>query len=164
MPYIESLSEMKKILLLSLFVVIVVVAVTGCQGTSSSEMEATIQDAEMAVAGGDMISASSIASKLSAGKNLSGLSAEQLARLSLVYMQIADSVETEENISRATDLYRQAYIADAAAADSFYVNIDQDKLPFALMLSTLVNLMDGSSDNDFLNDSILQDSLWTNDM
>ena len=134
---------------------------TGCGGSDGNNIETTIQEAEMAVAQGDMISASSIAYKLSKGENLTGLTATQLGRLSLIYMQIADSLEPEENISKATEYFRKAYDIDADSASLFYSGVERDRLPHVMMLSTLVSSLDApeftfSNENDSIPlDSIL---------
>ena len=144
-------------------VICVLLIFWGCSGRTSSEIESSVQDAEMAVAQGDMESATSIATKITEGKNLSGLSAEQLARLSIVYMQIADADDSasDDNIAMAADLYRQAYITNPAQADSFYnENSDVDKMRHIVKLSTLVTSIDHPTKIDLDNDSLPVDGEW----
>ena len=96
----------------------------------------------MALVQGDVDSACSMANKITQGKNLSGLTTSQLGRLSLVYMQIADTTEPEENISKATELYRTAYATNPDSALIFYTNVERDHLSHAMMLASIVNSME----------------------
>lgn len=127
-----------------------------CNKSVADDMEFTLRQAEMAVAAGDMITASSIAGKIDYGKNLSGLNAEKLARLSLIYMQIADSLEPEDNISKAADLYKKAFELDADSAALFFTNVDAEQVGRTMMLSALVKSLEYPDDSiaDFEPDSI----------
>lgn len=133
--------------------------IQACAPSSREEVEIVIRDAEMAVAQGDMISAGSIAEEITGNKNLSGLTADQLGRLSMVYMQIADSMDYDDNLSRAADFYRQAFSADSASADSFYRNIDQEKFSQARMLATFVSSIDNAGKIDLFADTIAEDTI-----
>ena len=61
----------------------------------------------MATANGDMTAARSVASHIVGNENLSDMPASQLARLSIVYMQLADtdSTDIQSNVSTAAGLY-----------------------------------------------------------
>lgn len=129
-------------------------SLVGCTSASTEEMEMIIRDAEMAAEQGDMISAGSIAQKITKDKNHSGLSARQLGRLSIVYMLIADSLNYDDNLSQATECYRQAFLTDSVAADSFYRHIGQETFSHARMLATLVSSMGNAGKIDLLSDTI----------
>lgn len=111
------------------------VIITGCGGQMSTEsIEESIRQAEEAVAMGDMAAAQSVASYITADTNL--LSATQMARLSMVYMQMADSIDQEGNTNIAADYYDMAIHVDADSANIFYQNIEPGRLQY---VETLAN-------------------------
>ena len=81
-------------------------------------------------------------------ENLSDMPASQLARLSIVYMQLADtdSTDIQSNVSTAAGLYRRAYETNADSAASYYGTLPPDKLPYARLLSILVGNIDNPYD------------------
>lgn len=101
------------------------------------DVEAELQSAEMAIARGDMMAATSIADNLCNGENFTNLSAKNLARLSMIYMQIADSADVDSNVSTATDLYNRAYEINADSAECYFQSLPSEKIPYAIILSTL---------------------------
>ncbi len=121
-------------------------AFSACSG--SSDIESQIREAEMATAKGDMTAARSVASHLVGNENLSDMPASQLARLSIVYMQLADtdSTDIQSNVSTAAGLYRRAYETDADSASLYYSTLPHDKLPYARLLSILVGNIDNPYD------------------
>lgn len=130
-------------------------------GNSATDIEQQLQRAEMAVAQGDMTAAHSAAEHLIGNDNLSTLPASQLARLSMVYMQMADSMDQDSNVAIATDLYRRAYEANPDSAAMFYSEVSPEHMQYATMLSTLVSNIDNPYDmsrdsiNTMHDDSVL---------
>lgn len=115
----------------------------GCNNKKSTEsILDNIRQAEAAVALGDMEAAKNVAVTLIGTENLSQMSARQLARLSMVYMQMADSTDRDENISIAADLYKQAYKQNADSAAAFYADVEPAVYPYVAMLKTLVERID----------------------
>ena len=117
-----------------------------CSG--SSDIDSQLRRAEMATAQGDMTAARSVAVHIVGNENLSGLPASQLARLSIVYMQLADAdtVDHQSTVSTAASLYRKAFEANPDSAMRFFSTLTPDKLPYAQMLSTLVGNIDNPYD------------------
>ncbi len=117
-----------------------------CAG--SSDIESQIRSAEMAVAQGDMTAARSVAAHIVDKENLLAMPASQLARLSIVYMQLSDydTDETDNSVSTAAALYRQAYDTDADSAALFFSVMPPEKQPYVQMLSTLVGNIDNPYD------------------
>ena len=93
----------------------------------------------MAIANGDMRAASSAADHIVGNRNLSDLSANQLARLSIIYMQMADSIDREDSVGQATQCYKQAYDANSDSATAFYLSLNPDKMRYAVMLKALAS-------------------------
>lgn len=129
--------------------------------SSSFDADTELQAAEMAIATGDMDAATSVADHLSDGKNISGLSAKQLARLSIVYMQLADSIDNSNNVSSALTVYRKAYEADRDSADAYYSALPSEKAQYSMMMANLVAGQDNpyDADADMHADSILDHNL-----
>lgn len=105
-------------------------------GSGASSFEDSLRQAEAAVASGDMSAAQSATEHLVGDENLSQLSATQLARLSMVYMQMADSIDQGDITDRATDLYDRAYKANADSADFYYQSIEPDRMQYVALLTT----------------------------
>lgn len=109
-----------------------------CSGSAES-LERSLREAEAAVAQGDMEAARSVSEHLAGDDNLSQLSASQLARLSIVYMQMADIENSEQNTLKAADLYRRAYKADPDSAGAVYTGLPADQLQYVATLESLEN-------------------------
>lgn len=133
-------------------------------GKTNADIEQQLQRAEMAVAQGDMTAARSVTEHLIGDEDLSKLPASQLARLSMVYMQIADSLDQNSNVAIATDLYRRAYKANPDSAAMYYSGVSPEHMQYATMLSTLVSNIDNpynmsrDSINALTEDSLMQHS------
>ena len=106
--------------------------------TGSASADNDLRDAEAALAQGDMTVAQSVADHIIGSKNLSGLTPRQLGRLSIIYMQLADSAEQADNIASATDCYLRAFDADPDSAAAFYSTVPPEHTPHAMMLSSIV--------------------------
>jgi len=117
-----------------------------CGGSGADSASDDLREAEDAVAVGDMEAAKSVASRVLRSKNLGELPATQLARLSLVYMQMADSTDRESNIAQATDLYRKAFASNPDSAAAFYADVHPDMYPYVAMLRALVGRIDNPFD------------------
>ncbi|MCM1293471.1 MAG: hypothetical protein NC111_04790 [Bacteroides sp.] len=112
-----------------------------CRGHMSSEsVEETLRNAEGAVALGDVEAAVSAASYLFDDTVVKqSLTSQQMARLSMVYMYVADSDKDPElYTNRASDLYDMAYRTDADSAEAFYRNVDPGRLQYVETLSNHV--------------------------
>lgn len=153
--------KFKSIILSALLVCSTLLAGSSC--SSKIDIDSELQNAEMAIAMGDMDAATSVAENLSDGKNLSGLSAKQLARLSIVYMQIADSVDNGTNVNSAIEAYRRAYQADADSADAYYSALPSERAQYSMMLANIVAGLDTpyDADADMHADSIFDHNLLT---
>lgn len=130
----------KKLLLALLCPLLATVA--SCTTGGKNEAIDDLREAEAAIALGNMEAARSVASKVIGDENLNKLSATELARLSLVYMQIADSTERESSIAQATDLYRKAFDVNADSAATYYSDVTPEMYPYVTMLKTLVGHLD----------------------
>lgn len=127
------------------------IVMAACSGSAES-IERSLREAEAAVAKGDMVAARSVSEHLLGDENLSELSASQLARLSIVYMQMADSENAEQNTLQAADLYRRAYRANADSAQAVYTSLPGDQLQYITTLENLVSHRDNPVDMSSLDE------------
>lgn len=110
--------------------------------SSDSSLEDDLRTAEMAIANGDMVSAESATKHIVGSENLSGLSSRQLARLSMIYIQMADSLDREDNMGQAANYYRRSFEANRDSAAEFYSSLPPHHLPYAMMLRALAQPRD----------------------
>ena len=80
---------------------------------SPESIEETLRQAESAIAKGDMTVASSVAANIADSTSVGNMSVSQIGRLSMVYMQLADSIDQSANTETATDLYDRAFRVNA---------------------------------------------------
>lgn len=142
------------------FTLIFAVMMGAC--SSGSSIEDDLRTAEMALANGDMRAAESATQHVVGSENFSGLTSKQLARLSLIYIQMADSLDRETNVGQAANCYRRAYEADRDSAADFFSTLESDQIPYAMLLRALSQPRDSvwSGENDiFPLDSLVVDSI-----
>lgn len=123
-----------------------------CSGSAVEKNDADIREAEMAIAQGDMRAAESVTTHIMGSPDTAHLTPSQLGRLSLVYMQLADSTDQGDNVAMATDCYRRAYSANADSARAYYNNVAPEHTPYAVMLATIVSSQDFPTDSLHLDD------------
>lgn len=111
-------------------------AAASCNGPASVEsIEESLRNAENAIAKGDMKVAQSVASNISDSLTLDRMSVTQLGRLSMIFMQVADSLEQSANTETATDIYDRAFRTDADSARDFYNTIEPERMQFVETLT-----------------------------
>lgn len=135
-----------KISLLAAMAAALSITLGSCSG--ATDIESQIRSAEMAVAQGDMTAARSVAAHIVDKENLLTMPASQLARLSIVYMQLSDydTDDSESSVSTAAALYRQAYDTNSDSAAHYFSVMPPEKQPYVQMLSTLVGNIDNPYD------------------
>lgn len=125
--------------ILLLVAAITAMSFAGCSNASQTakEIERALREAEAAVAKGDMDAARSVASTLTGDPNLQRLSSTQAARLSMVYMQMAETLDTDNNFNTetATNLYDKAFSINADSAQAFYNAVHPAQMQYVATLS-----------------------------
>ncbi len=112
-----------KNLLITLILTVASIAVASCTGERRASDD--LREAEMALANGDMTVARSVADRVLGSADTDSLSARELARLSIVYMRMAE--EENDNtalVATAADLYRQACRENPDSAAEYYNSLD----------------------------------------
>lgn len=129
----------------TLILTLIIATLAACSHTAAS-LEATLRQAESAVARGDMKAATAISRELLGSQNLSNLSATQLSRLSMVYMQMADIDDPTTHTATATRLYRQALQADSDSTRIYFSTLPPEQLQYYSTLSNLAEHLGRPSD------------------
>lgn len=117
---------------------------TACWHSSVGERVAT---AEAALAMDDFASVRSICDEIICENDESdAISATELGRLSIIYMQLYDRTDDAVALDAATQCYRRAFAVDADSAAHFYTNIPVEMDKYAMSLATLVQSIDNPAD------------------
>lgn len=118
--------------------------VTACGNTPISER---VSSAEIAFAGEDVASARRICDEIMGEHDGDGeIAATELARMSVLYMQLFDRTDDADALDLATRCYRSAYEENADSAAYFYAHLPVDQDKYAMSLATLVQSMDNPAD------------------
>lgn len=108
-----------------------------CSSSASKDIDQTLNTAETAITQGDIATAASAAAHLGSN-NYAGMTAKQLAQLSIIFMQIADSVDNEANVQSATELFRLALEQNEDSANAYFRMLPSEKTQYHMMLSSIV--------------------------
>ncbi|MCH5327003.1 MAG: hypothetical protein J1E29_07365 [Duncaniella sp.] len=122
-------------------------------GESLSDKVAT---AELVMSAEDVVSARRICDDILSDTVTKGTAtATELARLSILYMQINERTDDNEAVELAAGCYRDAFQVNADSARWFYDNLPVDQLKYAMMLSSIVHSVDNPT-GDYPHDGILE--------
>lgn len=111
-----------------------------CSQITREEIETSLREAEMSVASGDMEVATSVGRHLMSDDNVKHLSATDLARLSVMYMQMADNGNADENTDVASDLYNKAMAVSADSVSAYFQSLPSDKMQYVDMLQAISDI------------------------
>lgn len=118
----------------------------GCsQGQSVSERIVAAADA---VSQGDNMAARDLCDRvLRQDRDASSpLAVEQLGRLSMLYMRLAEASDDTENIGLAVRCYRRAFEINADSARAFCSSVPQGEVGMAMQLASIVGTLDHPAD------------------
>lgn len=121
---------MKHLCILSLFLIALIAA--GCSGGTATT---DIDSADEAIRTGDMARARELADKLLADS--ASLTVDELGRLSLLYMVLADRTDDPSVVDQAIDCYRLAFSRDTQGAINFYRSLSVDDERYVMLLSNI---------------------------
>lgn len=123
--------------------------VVSCSGGGS--VSERVADAEMAYASEDVALTRRIVDDIVSDPTAKGsITATELARLSILYMQLNDRTDDHEAVDLAADCYREAYKANADSAAWFYTHLPSDDQKYVMVLSSIVHSMDNPRSLDDL--------------
>lgn len=124
-------------ILLYAIVIATVCAMAGCSRTSASECA---HQAQGALDSGDTARARELCDEAMTAKDSDGLSASQLAQLSLIYLKIADCDDHDdgENVGMAVNAYERAMAMSPDSALLYYSSVGYDDTRHVKMLFSVV--------------------------
>lgn len=101
-----------------------------------------ISSAELAMANENVSATREICSSIINQNDRKRIEATQMARLSILYMQLNERTDDPEDVELAVQCFREAYSINADSATAFYraLPVDQDK--YAMTLSSIVHTLD----------------------
>lgn len=98
--------------------------VSACSGSKSTAD--SVAEAEAAVSEQQFGRAKQLADSLTSSRQIQQLNADQLCRLSLVYMQVSEQLDQEQNVASAALCLRQAITLDPKGVDEIMGNLTPD--------------------------------------
>lgn len=119
----------------------------GASSCRHGDIAEQVSAAEMAFASQDVAQTRRICDDIVGKTPHDGsIAATELARLSLLYMQLYDRTDDSDALEQATRCYREAYKTNADSAAYYYSNLPVELDKYAISLSTLVNSIDNPAD------------------
>lgn len=122
-----------------------------CAGETISERVAA---AEMAFAAEDVAATRQICASIVQDTVKGSFTASELARLSILYMQLNEHDDDPEAVELAANCYRLAFRCNADSARAFYESLPSEDMKYAMTLASLVE----QADNPVPLDSLPDDS------
>lgn len=125
----------------------VAAAMTGCSAghSSAADIDATTDAAVECLSRGNVSEARRIADSLCAA-DTTVMSARQLARMSILYMQIAETGDDPAPAEQAIQCYRMARRANADSADAYYSTLAPELESARMTLTEIVKQLDSPRD------------------
>lgn len=122
-------------------------SLVACDGHHSVSEQ--VASAEMAMAAEDVVSTRRMCDDILADSVARGsITATELARLSILYMQLNERTDDHEAVDLAADCYREAFRANADSARRFYENLPVDQDKYVMTLASIVHAIDNPRDLD----------------
>ena len=116
-------------------------ALTSCD--SHRSVADQVAEAEMAMVGFDVASTRQICDRIMTDSVARGsITATELARLSILYMQLNELTDDHEAVDLAADCFREAFQQNADSARIFYENLPVSLDKYVMTLSSIVHSMD----------------------
>lgn len=131
--------------------VCVTVACLMMSACGSGDVSERISSAEMAYATEDAATSRRICDEIMDDNGREeNLTAMQLGRMSILYMQLYDRTDDSDALDMATGCYRSAYDTDADSAAYFYSHLPVEQEKYGMSLAMLVQSIDNPADiSDF---------------
>ena len=150
---------MKLSRLIRLLPAAVILVLASCSGGGS--VSERVADAEMAYAAEDVALTRRIVDDIVSDPTAKGsITATELARRSILYMQLNDRTDDHEAVDLAADCYREAYRANPDSAACFYTHLSSDDQKYVMVLASIVHSMDNpKSLDDITEDHEFADSI-----
>ncbi len=113
----------------------------GSCGQSDSVTD-RIASAELAMANENVSATREICQNVLQDRSRTAIEATQMARLSILYMQLNERTDAPEDVELAVQCFREAYKINADSATAFYKSLPVDQDKYAMTLATIVHTLD----------------------
>lgn len=143
-------------ILLPLSVFFVSFLPAACGGNAASDVAASVDDAEQALADGQPEHAARVCADLMANY-FDRLDENQLGRIAIVFMKLPESENSDENVADAIQCVRQAWKLSDDSLRGFYSTLSPEDVPHFVMLTRISGSIDfppDLSEEHYVEDSI----------
>ena len=117
----------------------------GACGESESVAD-QISSAELALANENVSATRELCGDILEQKDRAGMEATQMARLSILYMQLNERTDDPNDVEYAVQCFRDAYKINSDSAKAYYSSLPYDQEKYAMTLSTIVHTRDNPKD------------------
>lgn len=127
--------------LIYIIILSAVAIISGCNRTDSSANQVAM--AELAMADDDVSATRQICDGImndSIAK--SGIAATEMARLSILYMQLYERTDDHEAVDLAAECYRESFLINSDSARLFFESLPPDHIKYVMALSSIVSSID----------------------
>lgn len=122
-----------------IYLFILIAMACSCGSGSKPSALSQLSDAEMALEIGRISTAQQIADSLILGPDFSALDAEELCRLSLLYVRLSDENFPETNTYMAARALEAAYRCDSMATSNYiYTQLPPERRPALALVGAIV--------------------------
>ena len=111
-----------------------------CGGSDS--IAERISAAELALANENVDATRQLCGEIIGQKDRQSVEAKQMARLSILYMQLNERTDDPEDVEYAVQCFREAFKINADSAKAYYSSLPVEQDKYAMTLATIVHTLD----------------------
>ncbi len=111
-----------------------------CGGSDS--IAERISAAELALANENVDAKRKRCGEIIGQKDRQSVEAKQMARLSILYMQLNERTDDPEDVEYAVQCFREAFKINADSAKAYYSSLPVEQDKYAMTLATIVHTLD----------------------
>ena len=119
--------------------------VASCDAPTPGEINSSLDAADSYLADGNPTEARRTADAI-LGSDSTRMSASQLGRLALVYMQVADKSDDPSTVGQAIVCYRMAVRVNTDSAEAYFSHLSGEETAYAEMLREISHRMEAPRD------------------
>lgn len=111
-----------------------------CGGSDS--IAERISAAELSLANENVDATRQLCGEIIGQKDRQSVEAKQMARLSILYMQLNERTDDPEDVEYAVQCFREAFKINADSAKAYYSSLPVEQDKYAMTLATIVHTLD----------------------
>ena len=133
---------------------LLVVTLAGCTAATTTE---NLAGARLLIENNDFASAQSMCDEVrnAVESDDSDVEVEDLCKLAILYMQLADHTDRDDNVEYARQAYMQSLECDSAGAMDYYSRLGVDEMAQVVLLSSIVRSTTAVPEIDEQGDTLL---------